>query len=68
MEEQEKIAKQNLSEGANEEVSENWVERLSMKFKGRSHDMVRLGLVITIFEIFVFLIWVPCILVSSYEF
>ena len=57
MEEQEKIARQNLSGGANEEVSENWVERLSMKFKGRSHDMVRLGLVVTIFEIFVFAIW-----------
>ena len=57
MEEPEEKTKQMVGGSSSDDVSENWFERLSVKFKGRSHDMVRLGLVIIIFQILIFAIW-----------
>ena len=57
MEEPKEKTKQMVGGSSSDDVSENWFERLSVKFKGRSHDMVRLGLVIIIFQILIFAIW-----------
>ena len=57
MEEPKETARQILGGSVSDGLSETWFERLSVKIKGRSHDMVRLGLVIIIFQILIFSIW-----------
>tara|TARA_B100000029_G_scaffold50686_1_gene46113 strand:+ start:3334 stop:5022 length:1689 start_codon:yes stop_codon:yes gene_type:complete len=57
MEEPKETSRQILGGSVNNGLSENWFERLSVKVKGRSHDMVRLGIVVIVFQILIFTIW-----------